>query len=137
MSEGRDDTLSRALSQAQEVIRETGGDMSRDLEPVLQVALARSGLSWTLLEHRIDGEDGDSPVLHAKFQLAHRGSKQERTVEFSIPINSSELDPTAKRNAIAYLWIHALREVLHVPGKPGDDKAMHLQPTMRIPKIED
>lgn len=134
--ERKDDTLSRALAQAQDVIRDSGGDMSRDLEPLLQAALASAGLSWTLLRHDID-ESGGSPVVHATFQLVHRGSGQERTVEFSIPLNAHDPGQTAKRNAISYLWIHALREVLHVSDRPGDNRAGHLQATMRIPKIED
>ncbi len=136
VEERKADALSRALAQAQDLVRDRGGDMSHDLEPLLQAALARAGLSWTLVHHDID-ESGESPVVHATFRLAHRGSGQERTVDFSIPVTSSEPGQTANRNAISYLWIQALREVLHVSERPGDNRAVHLQTTMRIPKIED
>ena len=132
--EGRGRALEAALHDAQE--RVAGDDsVPGDIEDILRAALAKSGLTWTLLDHRVVHEPGEDPILFATFKLAHPTSGQEQVREFPIPLGNDEPSEKALRNALSYLWSHALREVLHAPGAGPDGIDRHLRPTTKIPKI--
>lgn len=133
--ENGDKPLDSALERAQANVTERSNDAPADLEPILRAALAKSGLTWELLGHRL--EPGDPPTLHAKFRLAHPASGGEEEREFPIPLSSEEPTETTIKNALDYLWSHSLREVLSVPGGAKQDLSAHMQPTLKIPKIEE
>lgn len=126
--------LAEALERAKQDLRRRGDNPALDLEPVLRAALAQAGLTWELVEHRLD-RNVDPPTLHAKFKLAHGASGQEQTREFPIPLGTVEPTETTLRNALSYLWTHSLRDVLHTPGQHASGPASHLNPTLKIPKI--
>jgi hypothetical protein len=133
--DGGDKPLESALQRAQKTVHDRGEDVPTDLEPVLRSALARSGLTWELLGHRL--EHGDPPTLYAKFRLAHPASGDEQEKEFPIPLSSDEPTATTIQNALEVLWSHSLREVLSVSSPGSNDPTSHLQPTQKIPKIEE
>lgn len=129
------DQLSAALGEAKAELGQRSEDPALDLEPVLRAALARHGLTWELVEHRLQ-TDSEQPILHATFKLAHPSSGQSENRNFPIPLTTAEPTDTTLQNALAYLWTHALREILHVPGR-AEGLSSHMQPTMKIPKITD